>query len=445
MTDYRRTEEEIWDEDDVAEEDRRTNVLAMVASASRKQAPADERVSTVPEPSRERSLAERADESAERAATPVDSLSRFIAEPIGSEGNPSDVHKPGWSLAAMAMIENDVLTVMDGEAVPHEPTGDGDGQVRAQPPALPAAALGAASTASAAPSAPAQPADERAELPSMLLGPAMSTRGDITERVTTIPRTHPLANSIAPGGSHVSIPPGRRSSPRWYFAFGGVGLLLVAGGAALFLQSRGEHHAVVASRTSEAPLEQPLQVLEPAEETVIVLEEPPEPVLLADAVAAPAVESAIAAPEQPDPQPASPVAPRERRKRMALSAPAERPSAEPGAAPEPVSGLRVTVGPVELRPVGNAPASEQAPLPERSAVIEAVNRVAAELRACVGEEHGIADVTLTVRGSGTISHALVEGAFAGSPQGSCLARTLRSVRLPPFADRLLHIAYPLQL
>jgi hypothetical protein len=74
-----------------------------------------------------------------------------------------------------------------------------------------------------------------------------------------------------------------------------------------------------------------------------------------------------------------------------------------------------------------------------------MNALTPELRACVGDQHGVADVTLTVRAAGVVSHALVEGPFAGSSEGSCIARALRTVKLPASSYAVSHVEYPIQL
>lgn len=376
MTDYRRTEEELWDEDSVAEEDRRAAVL----SAKRPES----------EP--------RAD------GEPVASVARFIAEPELA-GAPPDAQAatPGWSLAALSLIANDVVSESETK------------EARAQPPALPAEAR----------------AKEREEpLPSMMLGPAMSTRSDITERVTAIPKTHPLASSIAPGGSAMTVPP-VRGAARWQLALAALALLGLGATAALFLQSRGEHHA--ASATDPAAKDSRVLV-EPMEETVIVIEDSPPPVLLsAPEGSLDGTSNALSQRSQP-----SSIAAKRAVARSQLAALTRAPTTRPT--------LRVAVGQVQLRehPSGPTIAEGEPGLPERASVIEAMREVSAALEQCVGDEHGVVDVTLTVRGSGAVTHALVEGAFAGSEKGSCVARTLRTARLPPFAQASLRIAYPLR-
>jgi hypothetical protein len=82
---------------------------------------------------------------------------------------------------------------------------------------------------------------------------------------------------------------------------------------------------------------------------------------------------------------------------------------------------------------------------ERSEVIEGIEMLRNEYEACAADLHGVADLMLTVLNTGRISHAVVGGKFAGTPQGSCLARTLRQARFRSFLQPRIEIAYPLSL
>jgi hypothetical protein len=64
------------------------------------------------------------------------------------------------------------------------------------------------------------------------------------------------------------------------------------------------------------------------------------------------------------------------------------------------------------------------------------------LRNCTGATHGDAELKLTVRSSGAVSYALVGGDYAGTPEGSCLAQTLRQASFPAFSDPVLRLTYP---
>jgi hypothetical protein len=57
----------------------------------------------------------------------------------------------------------------------------------------------------------------------------------------------------------------------------------------------------------------------------------------------------------------------------------------------------------------------------------------------------VAEVAMTVKNTGRVTHAVVRGDFAGTPEGSCIARTVRKVRLPPFLRPSFTLVYPFAL
>jgi hypothetical protein len=110
--------------------------------------------------------------------------------------------------------------------------------------------------------------------------------------------------------------------------------------------------------------------------------------------------------------------------------------------------------PAVVEPVANPPeppAAEAAPAPvlpaqpSRDQVTAALNSILPALQKCVGDRHDTADVTLTVRPAGFVSYAVVAGAFAGSAEGSCIARAVKAAKFPAFSDPSLRINYPFQL
>jgi hypothetical protein len=106
--------------------------------------------------------------------------------------------------------------------------------------------------------------------------------------------------------------------------------------------------------------------------------------------------------------------------------PREEPSREPAAAtPEPL-----------------APPPARGEPPNRAEVRSALERVRAGVAACGAGRHGRADVRLTVHPSGRVQAARVEGTFAGTTQGSCIARAVRDARFPAFAGEAFDVAYP---
>jgi len=54
-------------------------------------------------------------------------------------------------------------------------------------------------------------------------------------------------------------------------------------------------------------------------------------------------------------------------------------------------------------------------------------------------------VRVTIAASGRVTNALVTGDFTGTPEGSCMARTLRTVRFPPSSEASFTVTYPYRL
>ena len=83
--------------------------------------------------------------------------------------------------------------------------------------------------------------------------------------------------------------------------------------------------------------------------------------------------------------------------------------------------------------------------PSRDQVVAAMNSVLPGIKECVGDKHGTADVTVTVRSAGFVSYAIVGGTFVGTPEGSCIAKVVRDARFPTFTDPFIRVTYPYQL
>jgi hypothetical protein len=421
VTDYRATEQELWDEDAGGEDDRKT-LLIPPRGASVPPAASEEPLSV----SAATSVAPAAPTGKPASpATSVDHVARFIAEPgLIAPSAERELDAPRRSIAALELLDAEYGAEATVKRAP--PT----------PPALPKHV---------------RPRVE--DLPSMLLGPSLSTRKDVTERMTAIPMTHPLANSIAPGGSPVSTPPhAHKRSLRSQLALGALALLVIGAGASGFLQSRGEHHAASGQRGERG---------EDLDAPSLARRDGPDPLFATPPLQAPVPSEAahVAHASRALGEPLSATLP------VARTQPDQpaQPEPEPGravdvassSATEPVARkTRIAVGGAQLRPraaetTTPAPQQEVSPAVERAQVVAAMNALTPQLRACVGDEHGVVDVTLTVRAPGVVSHALVEGPFAGSDKGSCIARTLRSAKLPVFAapsdQTVARVEYPFQL
>jgi hypothetical protein len=89
-----------------------------------------------------------------------------------------------------------------------------------------------------------------------------------------------------------------------------------------------------------------------------------------------------------------------------------------------------------------APDADLPLVPSRDQVAAGFEAVRTQLQQCAAGQHGVAQIAVTIAGTGRISHALVEGAFAGTPAGSCMARTVRAARFPRFSQPSLKVAYP---
>lgn len=141
--------------------------------------------------------------------------------------------------------------------------------------------------------------------------------------------------------------------------------------------------------------------------------------------------------------------------RPAMHSPAEStaPAASPGArrpSPRPAGGGAggggatdsPRPGGTKLAPSGGAVAAT----PSREDVIAAMGSVRAPVAACAQGRGGVALVRVTFAGpSGRVTGAVVGGQFAGTTQGSCIARAVRAASVPRFAQPTFEVSFPFQL
>jgi hypothetical protein len=289
-----------------------------------------------------------------------------------------------------------------------------------------------------------------------------SAERDITERISIPPIG--MVGSIAPA-SRTFRPAARerKGMPFWQTA---LAALVLLGGGISIAKFQAEQRNQTAALSS--------QPARPAEEVSAL---PTEPLAIADPPsAAPAPEPPAAGAARSDapqvaPPPAAPSPPAEQS--LTPSAPAAIP---PPASIGPLLPKREEVVPVsrtrrvrEQRAIASAEpeASEEAPAPapalvaapkpvaksseplpahpSRDQVVSSLSAVSAELQRCVGDRHGVAEVTLTVRSAGFVSYAVVSGGYAGTSEGSCIARAVRAAKFPAFTDPMLRVTYPFQL
>jgi hypothetical protein len=93
-----------------------------------------------------------------------------------------------------------------------------------------------------------------------------------------------------------------------------------------------------------------------------------------------------------------------------------------------------------------APVAQGLPeTPSREDIAAAFEKLRPDIAACTGDAHGRAVANVTIAGSGRVTYVAVEGAFAGTPAGSCIARTVRTAKFPPFSSVNMKVSYPMAL
>jgi hypothetical protein len=84
-------------------------------------------------------------------------------------------------------------------------------------------------------------------------------------------------------------------------------------------------------------------------------------------------------------------------------------------------------------------------IPSRDDVISALEPLRGAIGECVHGMRGVAQLDITVSSSGSVSHAVVGGDFAGTPEGSCIARATRGAQFTPFKKPRFRVIYPFSL
>jgi len=120
------------------------------------------------------------------------------------------------------------------------------------------------------------------------------------------------------------------------------------------------------------------------------------------------------------------------------------PGASAGARTAPATRTDLVIAPVEVAIVATAD-SGLSDVPTRALVVAAIEGVRPQVQACAASRHGAAEVLITVRSNGRVASAIVSGAFAGTPEGSCIARAVREAQFPAFAQPTFAISYPFAL
>jgi hypothetical protein len=84
-------------------------------------------------------------------------------------------------------------------------------------------------------------------------------------------------------------------------------------------------------------------------------------------------------------------------------------------------------------------------IPSREDVISALEPLRGAIGDCVQGRRGVAQLDITVASTGSVSHAVVGGDFAGTPEGSCIARATRTAQFTPFKKPRFRVIYPFGL
>lgn len=252
------------------------------------------------------------------------------------------------------------------------------------------------------------------------IAPAVVPRAD-ADSVDSVPRTPDVTSAEAAAASEPSRTAASQTSAR-------------PAASALQAEQRGHlspRHSHARSRKSHTSRE---RRSERKDSKVQSAEE-----LALSAAAQSAEELALSA----EPQPAAAPAP-EPEPAGAVEAQATG-SAEPLAAELSPPVLTVTpLGPdTQPSAVPQMGGEQQLPRrPSRDQVKDTMLAAWSKLTECAGDVHGTSYANLTISADGRVTYSLIDGALAGTPEGSCMARALRTVSFPRFSGPPFKVRYP---
>lgn len=148
----------------------------------------------------------------------------------------------------------------------------------------------------------------------------------------------------------------------------------------------------------------------------------------------PSAEAVAPAEAAPSPEQLAAQDPSEGRAMRARLAGAETPST-----PRPAPASR---RPRMARGATSMAATGASSAPSRAEVTRALRAIQPAVSGCANGRTGVVTVNITVASSGRVRNAVVQGEFAGTRQGSCVARAVRSARFPAFEQDSFSIRYP---
>ncbi len=114
----------------------------------------------------------------------------------------------------------------------------------------------------------------------------------------------------------------------------------------------------------------------------------------------------------------------------------------------PTTATATTTAPAPPPATLTATPPETGPLPttpDRATIQTILEGRADAVRACAAGAHGLADVDVVIAASGRVTTATVNGTFAGTAVGSCIARAVRGATFPPFSQPRFQVTYPYHL
>jgi len=127
----------------------------------------------------------------------------------------------------------------------------------------------------------------------------------------------------------------------------------------------------------------------------------------------------------------------------APSAPAPAPPPPPEPSAEATAS---TTAPAHAHASTPGPAPSDLPdTPDRDTIQAVLAGRLDAVRECAQGAHGLADVDVVIASTGRITTATVNGPFAGTPVGSCIARAVRGARFPAFTQPRFEVTYPYHL
>lgn len=80
--------------------------------------------------------------------------------------------------------------------------------------------------------------------------------------------------------------------------------------------------------------------------------------------------------------------------------------------------------------------------PTREEVLAGFRAIRGAVGACVAGRHGVADVRARIASGGQVTYSVVNGDFAGTPAGTCIARAVRKARFPKFSGEPFEVGFP---